>query len=236
LAELLGKSTGTNKGKGGRGHISEPSAGFFGAHAVVGGNLSIAAGVALARQLDKDEGIVVVMFGDGASGAGALHETLNIAALWALPILFACNNNQLSVSTSRRAALAPQKISDLAGAYGVEGQTVDGMDLDAVAGASRAYAAAIRQGGGPRFLECVSHRFSSHSTTARETRSPKDLKDIRLKCPINAYSARLLKTGDLAPSSLEKLEDEVAETVRTAITFAEASPFPDAKDALLDVY
>lgn len=119
MAELLGKSAGANRGKGGRGHISQPSSGFFGAHAVVGGNLSIAAGVALARKLAESQGIVTVMFGDGACGAGTLHETLNIAAVWRLPLLFVCNNNQFSVSTPVSAAIAPNPISDLAVAYGL---------------------------------------------------------------------------------------------------------------------
>ena len=107
MAEFLGRKSGTNRGKGGRGHLADPKAGFFGAHAVVGGNISIAVGVALSMQMSASDGIVAVLFGDGASGAGALHELLNIAAIWNLPVLFVCNNNQLSVSTPRSAALAP---------------------------------------------------------------------------------------------------------------------------------
>jgi TPP-dependent pyruvate/acetoin dehydrogenase alpha subunit len=149
LAELLGKSSGTNRGKGGRGHLADPGAGFFGAHAVVGGNISIAAGVALSMQMSGKNGIVAVLFGDGAFGAGALHEVLNIAATWKLPLLFVCNNNQLSVSTPRSAALAPRKLSDIGGTFGIPSKTVDGMDMDVVANAALIGCATVKA---PHFL------------------------------------------------------------------------------------
>ena len=128
MAELIGRASGPCLGRGGRGHLSQPSAGFFGAHAVVAGNLSIAAGVALALQARLDRSIAVCLFGDGACGAGALHETMNIAALWQLPLLLVCDNNLYSVSTPRAAALAPQRLSDLAAPFGIKACTVDGID------------------------------------------------------------------------------------------------------------
>ena len=137
MAELLGKISGTNRGKGGRGHLADPAAGFFGAHAVVGGNISIAAGVALSMQMSGTNGVAVILFGDGAFGAGALHEVLNIAASWRLPLLFVCNNNQLSVSTPRSTALAPKNLSDIGLAFGMPSWTVDGMDVEMVASAAQ---------------------------------------------------------------------------------------------------
>ena len=128
MAELLGKSAGPCRGKGGRGHLPQPSAGFFGAHAVVAGNLSIAAGAALAAQMQRSGTIVACLFGDGACGAGALHETLNVAALWKLPLLLVCDNNQYSVSTPRSEALSPNLLSDLAKPFGIPAISVDGMD------------------------------------------------------------------------------------------------------------
>lgn len=236
MAELLGKSTGANRGKGGRGHLSDPSVGFFGAHAVVGGNLTIAAGVALARRLEGGRGIVAILFGDGASGAGALHETMNIAALWRLPLLFVCNNNQLSVSTPRSAALAPKALSDLAAAYGMPGQTVDGMDVEAVAEAIGSAARRVRGGAGPAFVECVSYRFASHSTNARETRSAAELEAIRARCPIVRYAATLRGAGALDDVAELRMDADVAERVAAALAFAEASPYPDVSEALVDVY
>lgn len=235
MAELLGKRDGTNRGKGGRGHLADPDAGFFGAHAVVAGNLTIAAGVALVRQMEGDPGVVVVLFGDGASGAGALHETLNIAALWRLPLVFVCNNNQLSVSTARSEALAPAAISDLALAYRMPAEQVDGMDVTAVADAAARAVAHARSGRGPAFLECVSHRFASHSTTARETRTPDELVAIRALCPIVRYRDQLVAGGTLDPSAVDLMQAEASAAVVAALAFADAAAYPDIEEALTDV-
>jgi pyruvate dehydrogenase E1 component alpha subunit len=236
MAELLGKSAGTNRGKGGRGHLADPDAGFFGAHAVVAGNLSIAAGVALARQMEGAPGVVVVLFGDGASGAGALHESLNIAALWRLPLVFVCNNNQLSVSTAREAALAPAAISDLALAYRMPSETVDGMDVVAVTAAAQRALDHARNGQGPAFLECVSQRFASHSTTARETRTADELVAIRAQCPIARHRADLIAAGLLDAEAADLMEVEAAAAATAALAFADAASYPPAEEALTDVW
>jgi pyruvate dehydrogenase E1 component alpha subunit len=236
MAELLGKSTGTNRGKGGRGHMSEQSAGFFGAHAVVGGNISIAAGVALARQLSGDGGTVTIVFGDGACGAGVLHEVLNIAAIWKLPLLFVCNNNQLSVSTPRAVSLAPKSLSDLALAYGIQAQSVDGMDLAAVFEAAAEAMAGLRSGHGPYFLECVSWRFASHSTSSRETRGRAEMADVRARCPIARLGAALTASGELTELVRADLDLQVNRTVAEALAFADASPYPDMREATTDVW
>jgi TPP-dependent pyruvate/acetoin dehydrogenase alpha subunit len=236
LAELLGKSSGTNRGKGGRGHLADPGAGFFGAHAVVGGNISIAAGVALSMQMSGKNGIVAVLFGDGAFGAGALHEVLNIAATWKLPLLFVCNNNQLSVSTPRSAALAPRKLSDIGGTFGIPSKTVDGMDMDVVANAAREAVDWVRDRQGPAFLECISYRFASHSTTARETRGRAELEEIRARCPIVKQTAALLAAGIIDKDTEAELKREVADAVAAAATFADAAKFPNTAEALTDVW
>lgn len=236
MAELLGKSSGTNRGKGGRGHLADPAAGFFGAHAVVGGNISIAAGVALSKQMSANKGIVAILFGDGAFGAGALHETLNIAATWKLPLLFVCNNNQLSVSTPRSTALAPKKLSDIGPAFGMPSQTIDGMDVDVVAGAVGDGMENVRAGGGPAFIECISFRFASHSTTARETRSRAELAAIRERCPIVRHTAALTAAGLLDAGIEVGLNCEVAETVAGALAFADASEYPSPDEVLTDVW
>jgi pyruvate dehydrogenase E1 component alpha subunit len=235
MAELLGKSSGTNRGKGGRGHLADPAAGFFGAHAVVGGNISVAAGVALSKQMSGSNGIVAVLFGDGAFGAGALHETVNIASIWKLPLLFVCNNNQLSVSTPRSAALAPRMLSDIGAAFAMPSKTIDGMDVDRVAEAAREALEHVRSGRGPAFIECISFRFASHSTTARETRSRSELAAIRTKCPIVHRTARLRASGVLMPEIEAGLDREVSEIVARALAFADASEYPEASEALTDV-
>ena len=232
MAELLGRVAGFNRGRGGRGHMADPEAGFFGSHAVVGGNISIAAGVALAKQMAGDGGIVAVLFGDGACGAGVLHETLNISACWRLPLLFICNNNQLSVSTARTAALAPAKLSDIGAAFGMWARTVDGLDVSSVAAAATEAAQHVREGRGPAFLECVSLRLLSHSTTARETRSRASLAELRTQCPIRRQVAYLQNSGSLGMAQAEAMEREAADRVAEAMAFADASPYPDASEVL----
>lgn len=231
MAELLGKITGVNGGRAGRGHLSDPTSGFFGAHAVVGGNISIAAGVALAKHLDGDGGIVAVLFGDGACGAGALHETLNIAAKWKLPLLFVCNNNQWSVSTARQDALAPARLSDIATTFGLPACTIDGLDVEGVAAALGKAVNNVRRGQGPAFVECISIRLRSHSTTARETRKRDELAELRTHCPIRRQIARLGLDADM----VEALEREASDFAAAALAFAEASPYPSAAEVLNDV-
>ncbi len=230
-AELLGKTTGSNRGRGGRGHLSDPSSGFFGAHAVVGGNISIAAGVALARKMDRQGGIAAILFGDGASGAGALHETLNLAAIWKLPLFFVCNNNQWSVSVSRADALAPKKLSDLGASFGMPSKTVDGMDVKTVTQVACEGVQFIRDTGGPMFLECVSQRFGSHLTTARDLRGVAELKRIQNECPIRREAGRL----HVDPGEMIILENEANARVARAFAFADASPYPEATEVLTDV-
>ena len=231
MAELLGKSGGINQGRAGRGHMSDPKSGFFGAHAVVGGNISVAAGVALARQMDKSGGIVVILFGDGACGAGALHETLNMAALWKLPLLFVANNNQYSVSTTREAAIAAKNLSDIGATFGLRTWIVDGLDVHAVAEAASEAVEYIRAGNGPAFLECSSIRLRSHSTTARETRSRAELAELQTQCPIVREIARQQLDGDRA----EALRAEASARALKAMAYAEASPYPDASEVLKHV-
>jgi TPP-dependent pyruvate/acetoin dehydrogenase alpha subunit len=231
MAELLGRSAGVNRGRGGRGHLADPASGFFGAHAVVGGNISIAAGVALARKQAQQGGIAAVLFGDGAAGAGILHETLNIAALWKLPLLFVCNNNQLSVSTPRTTALAPARISDIGSSFGMPAQTVDGMDVEVVTSAMVEAAQHVRDGKGPAFVECVSVRFLPHSTTARETRSREELARLWQLCPIKRHIAAL----GLDMPEVDAIRAKAAEQVERALAFADASPYPEPSEVLDDV-
>lgn len=234
-SELLGKASGTNRGKGGRGHLADSTSGFFGAHAVVGGNISIAAGVALAKKMEGKGAMVAILFGDGACGAGSLHETLNMAAIWKLPLLFVCNNNQLSVSTPRADVLAPKKLSDLGTSFGLPSTTVDGMDVEGVAEAAKAAVQTVRQGNGPVFLECVSFRFASHSTTAREIRSSAELAGIRARCPIRREMARLESAGLIDAGAEAALETQAQSRVFEAFSFADASPYPETAEVLTDV-
>ena len=232
LAELLGKDGGPNRGRAGRGHVSMPSIGFFGAHAVVGGNLTVAAGVALAQQQQGSGGVTLVLFGDGACGAGALHETMNIAALWRLPLVLVVSNNGYAVSTTVKSALAPARLIDLAAPFGIPAVQVDGSDVDAVAEATQQAVAAARAGEGPRFLELLCARLGPHSTLTREERPSTELADLRGRDPLELYEQRLrdagLLDGDVAAGLRAAVDAEIAEAER----FAEAAAWPDGAEAV----
>ena len=223
MAELLGRIAGVNRGRAGRGHLADPGAGFFGAHAVVGGNISIAAGVALARQLSGEHGVVAVLFGDGACGSGALHESLNLAALWRLPLLFVCNDNGFSVSTPRAAALAPKALSDLARPFGLPARQADGLDPLAVAAAARDLLGGVRAGEGPAFLEVTSIRLGRHSTTARESRSKAELAELWTRCPILRLATDLRASEELTPGQQAALEVQARDQAAAALATRGAS-------------
>jgi len=234
LAELIGKDGGPNKGRAGRAHVSMPSIGLFGAHGVVGGNLTVAAGVALAQQQLGSGAVAVCLFGDGACGAGALHETLNVAALWRLPLVLACCNNGYAVSTSVREALAPPNLTDLARPFGVPAAAVDGTDVDAVAAAAHEAVAAARDGAGPRFLELRCVRMAPHSTLTKEERPPVELQELAGRDPLLLYERRLRAEALLDDALWTRMRAEVDAEVSEAERFAEAAPWPDGEAAELD--
>lgn len=234
MAELLGKATGPCRGQAGRGHLAQPAAGFFGAHAVVAGNLAVAAGAALALQMRRSSGIVVCLFGDGACGAGALHETLNLAALWRLPLLLVCSNNRYAISTPVSQALAPRQLADLAGPFGIPGQTIDGMDVRAVRQAARELASRARTGAGPAFLECLTYRFATHSTSSRESRPAEEIQQARARCPIHTFTEWLRQGRRIDEAALEQLRREVEEEMALACRAALEAPDPDLPTELDD--
>ncbi|MCC7040887.1 MAG: thiamine pyrophosphate-dependent dehydrogenase E1 component subunit alpha [Burkholderiales bacterium] len=234
MAELLGKQTGTNRGRGGRGHLAQPSRGFFGAHAVVAGNLTIAAGVALALSM-RGRGIAACMFGDGACGAGALHETMNVAAVWRLPLLLVCDNNGYSISTPQAAALAPQPLAALAEPFRMPARSVDGMDVEAVRDAAVALVAHVRGGGGPAFLECRSARYATHSTSTRETRPDSERAADRARDPIRAQQQRCEARGEADAARCAAWDAEARAAAAAALRAADAAPYPLAASVLEDV-
>lgn len=235
LAELVGKEGGPNRGRAGRGHVSMPSIGLFGAHAVVGGNLTVAAGVALANQQLRTGAVAVCLFGDGACGAGALHETFNVSALWKLPLVLVCNDNGYAVSTPVSQGVAAAHLADLSRAFGIPSREVDGCDVDAVAEVVGEAVAAARRGEGPRFVVARSVRLAAHSTATREERPAVELEEIRRRDPITVYRRRLRAERLLDDAAESALEAEVAAEIAAAERFAEAAPWPDGLEAIADV-
>ncbi len=240
FAELMGRSNGYNKGKGGSMHIAEPAVGVLGANGIVGAGLPIAAGAALAIKLDKKPQIVVVFYGDGAANQGVVHEAMNMAAIWDLPILFVCENNMYAVSTPSSYS---SKISDLslrAASYGFEGFTIDGMDVMEVYETAKGLIEKIRNGGGPFLLECKTYRYSGHFTAepmlGLNYRSSAEIEYYRSKDPIINFYSQLLKDSICSEQELKKIDSEIDDLISEAIEFARKSPLPKPEDALKDMY
>lgn len=234
LAELVGKDGGPNRGRAGRAHVSMPSVGLYGAHGVVAGNLSVAAGVALAQQMLGTGAVTACVFGDGACGAGALHETLNIASLWRLPLLLICDNNGFAVSTPVSKGLAVAQLIDFAAPFKVPAAAVDGTDVDAVVAAVAQAVAAIRAGGGPHFLEMRCVRMGTHSTLTKEERPAAEVERLRHSDPLLVYQQRLRSHGQLDEGAWARIRAEVAAEMADAEQFVAAAAWPDPELALLD--
>jgi pyruvate dehydrogenase E1 component alpha subunit len=237
MAEILGKKTGYCKGKGGSMHIADFKIGMLGATAVVGAGLPIAVGAALSADMRKTGQVVACFFGDGASNQGTFHESLNLAALWKLPIVFVCENNLYAMGTSQSRAMAIENISDRAAGYGIFGVTVDGNSILDVYDATAEAVKRARNGAGPTLLECKTYRRRGHSRVdSAKYRSKEEVEEWLARDPIAKLSQKLLEEGGFAEEDLRKIEGEVKAEIEKAAKFATNSGFPPAQDALTDVY
>ena len=236
FAEILGRATGVCGGRGGSMHLVDASHGVLGATGVVAGNLALAAGAAWAAQALGKANISVVFFGDGATGAGAFHETLNLAALWRLPVLFVCENNGVAEFTSREEHSNVKFVSAFAAPYDIATRTIDGNDLPTVHAAARVAIDALRAGNGPYLLECMTFRMAGHYVgDMQQYRSKEELAAIREKCPIERLKRYLLGCG-LSAEQLESIGEQVGVEVRAAVERARAAPRPDPTGVLDHVY
>jgi acetoin:2,6-dichlorophenolindophenol oxidoreductase subunit alpha len=236
FAEILGRESGLCRGRGGSMHLVDAAKGVLGATGVVAGNLALAAGAAWAAQALGKSSISVAFFGDGATGAGAFHETLNLAALWKLPVLLVCENNGYAEFTAREEHSNVQKVSSFAAPYGIAASTIDGNDLPTVFAAAREAIAGLRRGAGPYLLECMTYRMAGHYVgDSQQYRSKEELAAVREKCPIERLKARLLSQG-VRPEELEALGERATEEVLQAVTRARAAPRPDPSSVLDYVY
>ena len=238
MAEVLGKKTGYCKGKGGSMHIADFSIGMLGADGIVGAGLPIATGAAMAAQLEGKGNIAAVFFGDGACQEGELHEALNAAAIWKLPLLFVCENNHYAVNAPATYSLAAADIVRMPDAYHIPTKQVHGNDVLAVWEAAREAVEQMRQGAGPFFLECDTYRLHKHYLSHDlEDRRPLDERESWSKrCPVASYRADLLAQEVLTEAEAERIDEAVCAEVDEAWQFGVDSPFPDPEDALEDVY
>ncbi len=223
LAEMYGKLEGCCRGRGGSMHVFDVSRRFYGGNAIVGGGLPIAVGLALADKLSRRSRVTACFFGEGAVAEGVFHESLNLAALWRLPVLFCCENNLYAMGTALARSESETNLCLKASSYEIPAWSVDGMDVLAVADACRRAATAVRGGGGPLFLELRTYRFRAHSMYDPELYRTKDeVERWKLRDPIPAHATRLQAAGLLDAASLASLEQEVAAEIARAVDFAEA--------------
>ncbi|MBI1963639.1 MAG: pyruvate dehydrogenase (acetyl-transferring) E1 component subunit alpha [Candidatus Rokubacteria bacterium] len=237
MAEMYGKASGCSRGHGGSMHFFDASRRFYGGHAIVGGGLPVAVGLALADKLQGRPRVTACFFGDGAVAEGEFHESLNLAALWTLPVLFLCENNLYAMGTALSRHQSQIDVRLKAKAYAMAADAVDGMDLLAVEAATRRAAEAVRRGDGPFLLELRTYRFRAHSTADPELyRSKEEVERWRARDPIALFTARLREWGFLGDAELAALEASVAAEIDAAIAAAEAGPWEPVEDLTKDVY
>jgi TPP-dependent pyruvate/acetoin dehydrogenase alpha subunit len=239
MAEIYGRKTGYCKGKGGSMHIADFGVGMLGANGIVAGGLPIAVGAARAAQLEGGDRVVVVFFGDGATNEGEFHEVLNLASIWKLPLIFACENNLYGVNTPVRYAMGLGHVSKrVSGGYGIPCVIVDGNNVVAVYREAGKAVTEARAGRGPVFLELMTYRWRGHfeAPGMPDLRPPEEIEAWKKKCPVARLERMLLKRGVITRPGLEEINNRVMQQIEDAVSFALESPFPAPEDALEDVF
>lgn len=237
MAELFGKATGCTKGKGGSMHFFSKEKRFFGGHGIVGGQIGLGAGIAFAEQYQNTDRATLCMFGDGAARQGLLHETFNMAVLWQLPVVFICENNYYAMGTSVERTSKMTDIYPLADAYGMPGDSVDGMSCEEVHKAIERAVRRAREGGGPTFLEIKTYRYRGHSMSdPAKYRTKEELEEYKEKDPINQVLKVILENGYATEEHIEQINEKVKMEVEDSVQFAEESPWPDDSELYKDVY
>lgn len=237
MAEFMGKAIGYCRGRGGSMHIADVDGGNLGANGVVGGGIPTSVGVALGLKMQKTDKVLICFFGDGAANGGGFHEALNMSAIWKLPVVYVCENNQYAMSMSVKSSFAVERISLRAAGYGIPGVTVDGNDLIAVYSAVRKAVQRARKGDGPTLVENLTYRWRGHSKSDRQRyRSRDEVKEWQEKDPIARLRARLIEAGLFEAATLDKLAQEACQVIDDATTFAEAAAEPDPATIMDGVY
>jgi pyruvate dehydrogenase E1 component alpha subunit len=237
MAELFGRVDGCSGGRGGSMHIFDGEHRFMGGYGIVGGNLPIAAGLALASEYRSEEGVTVCMFGDGASNAGNFGETMNLAALWKLPVFFLVENNLYGMGTSVERHSAQTDLSKKAEGYGIEGKRVDGMDVIAVRDSVAEGIRLAREERQPTLLEAFTYRYRGHSAADPEVyREREEVEEWREKDPIETFAKRCVDAGVLGEREIQEIHDRAEQEVKEAVEFADASPEPPLDSLYENLY
>ncbi|WP_026700016.1 thiamine pyrophosphate-dependent dehydrogenase E1 component subunit alpha [Salibacterium aidingense] len=237
MAELFGRSTGYCKGKGGSMHIADVEKGNLGANGIVGGGIPLAAGAALTAKMKNKDDVILSYFGDGAANEGSFHESLNLASIWDLPVVFICENNQYGMSGSVKEMVNIEDIAERASSYGIPGVIVDGNNLIEVMNETHKAVEHAREGKGPVLIEAKTYRWKGHSKSdARKYRTREEEQFWKEKDGIKRYRDLLIQEGLLTEEEAEKLRKEAKQDVEDAVTYAEKSPEPGLDTLLEDVY
>ena len=231
MAELLGKETGISKGRGGSMHMFDPSLGLLGGNGIVGGGLTIALGPAFAAQYRETDHVTVCFFGDGAACQGSFHESLNLAAVWKLPVVFVCENNQYAVTMHVADSLATGEVASRADGYGCPGRSVDGMDVLAVHQATVEAVARAREGAGPSLIECITYRYEPHCMVIPDRRDSEECQMMRELDPIPRFEQYLVDHDVMTQDEQAALRARVQETIEQAAEQADAGALPDPSTA-----
>ena len=237
IAELLGKATGTNKGKGGSMHLADPERNFWGGHAIVGAHLPLAAGMAMADKYRGGSSVTICMFGDGATNIGYFHESLNLSMVWDLPVLWVCENNQYGMGTSVERASAVEEMRQKAEGYNMPNSRVNGMNVLEVRDAAEEALEYVRENSIPYFLEVVTYRYRGHSMGDPERyRESEEVDQWREDDPIGIFRAYLTDNGVFSFDELTKEEELVDQEIEEAVEFAESSPNPPPAALFENIY
>ncbi len=237
MAELLGRATGYCGGKGGSMHIADMDKHMLGANGIVGGGMGLATGAGLTCKLQNTGAVAVCFFGDGALNQGILHEATNLAAIWQLPVVYVCENNQYAMSARADWTVAGGKASARAAGYGIPGQDVDGMDFFAVHAAALDLVERARHGEGPSYLICLTYRYHGHHAgDPLNYREKEEVDRWRERDPVEKMKKTLLEWGTLAAADIEAMQQRIETEVEEAVEFAKSSPEPDVDQLMTDIY
>ncbi|RDD61035.1 pyruvate dehydrogenase (acetyl-transferring) E1 component subunit alpha [Ferruginivarius sediminum] len=237
MAEMYGKAEGCSGGRGGSMHLFDAERRFFGGNAIVGGGLPLAIGLALSDKLAERPRVTACFFGEGAVAEGEFHESMNLAALWKLPVLFICENNYYAMGTALERSESQTDVHLKAQAYGMPAEAVDGMDVVAIEAAALGAAAAVRAGEGPRFLECRTYRFRAHSMFDPQLyRDKAEVEEHRKHGPLVRFLGWIKEAGLLHQEDVDRLEQEIAKEIDEAVAFAEAGEWEPVETLTRHVY
>ncbi len=237
MAELFGRAAGMNKGKGGSMHLFDNRIRFLGGYAIVAGGLPIAVGVGMASRYKEEDCVVAAFFGDGATNAGAFHESLNVASAWKLPVVFICENNFFAIGTSLDRVSPSKELYKRIKAYNMPSEKVDGMDVLAVREATNRAVERAREGEGPTFIEAVTYRYRGHSMSDPDDyRTKREEKIWKERDPIIRLAKHLRDKAIISPDEIKELQDEVNAKVEESIKFADESSWPEPEELMKDIY